>query len=104
MTADRVCVRVHQINSFETLDDRHVVVKVSASRYYLLTVDNGCAGLGFAGAITIAEPSTRVCGDGFSFLSFRHPGSGSTRCRIQNIETVEDSDAARVLIESRAAE
>ena len=101
---DRVCVNVRQINAFGALDDRHVLVKAGSGHYYLFTVDNSCGGLRFARAISIAEASTRVCGDGFSFLSFQHPGAGSLRCRIEEIDSVEDSDAARALIESRAAE
>jgi len=98
---DRVCVNVRQINAFGALDDRHVLVKAGSGHYYLFTVDERCGGIKFARSIVIADPSTRVCGNGFSFLSFEHPGAGSIRCRIKAIEEVEDEDAALALIESR---
>lgn len=102
-TAERVCVKVRQINSFTALDDRHVLVKASASTYSLFTVDQACSGLSFARGIAIAEAGSRVCDDGFDFLAFEHPAAGPRRCRIVKIEPVEDEEAARALLESRAA-
>ena len=98
---DRVCVRVQQINSYQPIGDHHVVIKASASKRYLLTLDEICTGLKFARGIAIAEASTRVCNDGFSFLTFQQPGHGTRRCRIINLEEVENSDAAEALVESR---
>ncbi len=102
-SADRVCVRVRQITSISALSDRHVLVKATGSGYSLFTVDVGCGGLSLARAIAIVEAGQRVCGDGFEFLSFRHPGVGVKRCRIVRIEPVADERAARALIESRPA-
>lgn len=103
-SAARVCVKVREINSFTALDDRHVLVKASVSDHSLLTVDKACVGLSFARAIAIEGAPTRVCSDGFDFLSFHHPGAGLKRCRIVNIEPVADETAARALIDSRPAE
>ena len=100
-TADRICVRKDQIHSFNGLDDSHVYVSVRASEHYLFTTDRGCFGLKFARAIGIAEHSTRVCDDGFSFLLFDDPGAGERRCRILKIEKVADEEEARSLIASR---
>jgi hypothetical protein len=102
-TAERTCVKVRQINSFTALDDRHVLVKASVSTYSLFTVDQTCSGLSFARGIAIAEAGSRVCDDGFDFLAFEHPAAGPRRCRIMKIEPVEDEEAARALLESRAA-
>jgi hypothetical protein len=101
--AERVCVKVRQVNSFTALDDRHALVKASASGYFLFTVDEACSGLSFARGIAIAEAGSRVCDDGFDFLVFEHPAAGPRRCRIVKIEPVEDETAARALLESRAA-
>jgi hypothetical protein len=98
---DRVCVRVQQINSYEPIGDHHVVIKASASTRYLLTLDEICTGLKFARGIAISDASTRVCNDGFSFLTFQQPGHGARRCRIINLEEVESSEAAEALVKSR---
>ena len=99
----RDCVYIHQINAYEAIDDQHLVVKISAARYHLVTVDHGCPGLTVSRYALIREPSTRLCGDGFSFIKFEHPTIGLTRCRILDMEPVEDVDAARKLVESREA-
>lgn len=99
--ADRVCVRVKQINSYEPIGDHHVVIKVSVNKRYLLTLEEICTGLNFARGIAIADASTRVCNDGFSFLAFQQQGHGARRCRIINLEEVENSEAAEALVESR---
>jgi hypothetical protein len=98
---DRVCVRVEQINSYQPIGDHHVVIKVSVSTRYLLTLEEICTGLKFARGIAIAEASTQVCNDGLSFLSFQQKGHGARRCRIITLEEVENSQAAEALVESR---
>lgn len=103
-TMDRVCVRVDQITGFEPLDNRHVVVEARVNDHYLFTVDRACSGLSFARTIAISGTISRVCNDGFDFLAFEEPGVGSKRCRIIDIEPVEDTRAARALIESRSSE
>ena len=103
-SADRVCVNRRDISAIGAFDDRHVIVKARADDYYLFTVDKGCSGLGFAWGIAIAEESTQVCGDGFSFLSFDRSDVGERRCRIVKIESVQDRKAAEAVIESRSAE
>jgi hypothetical protein len=99
---DRLCVRVEQINSYEPIGDHHVVIKVSVSKRYLLTLEEICTGLSFARGIAIADASTRVCNDGFAFLAFQQQGHGARRCRIINLEEVENSEAAEALVESRS--
>jgi len=98
---DRTCFRVRLVNSFSALDDHHVVVKVSANKRFLLTLEKSCSGLAFSRGITIADESTRVCDDGFAWLSFEHPGSGTERCRIVDVEAVNSSEEAEALVDSR---
>ena len=76
-------------------------MKVRAGHFYLLSVDKACAGLKLARAIAIVEATTRVCGDGFSFLSFEDPVGGPMRCRLERIDPVADQNAAEDLIRSR---
>ncbi len=103
--AESVCVRKREINSMGALgDDRHVFVKLSSNRHYLFGVDKACLGLRFAMGIAIADNATRVCGDGFSFLSFVDRNLGPTRCRVEWITPVEDKEAARALIEAIESE
>jgi hypothetical protein len=95
------CIYLRQLNAWEAIGDRHLVAKLSAARYYLLTVDHGCPGLEVARYGLVSQRSSRMCGDGFSFLSFEHPSAGLTRCRVLGIERVESPDAARELVEAR---
>jgi len=101
-TAESVCVNKRDINSISALDDQHAFVKVSAGRFYLVTVDKACRGLAVARAIAIVDATARVCGDGLTLLSFENPTVGPMRCRIEGIDSVADKNAARDLIESRA--
>jgi hypothetical protein len=98
----RVCVDRREINAITALDDEHVFLKVSAGRFYLVTVRKMCGGLRLARTIAIDSPGTRVCGDSNSLLSFEYPAVGPTRCPIEQIESVADKAAALELIESRA--
>jgi hypothetical protein len=101
--AKRVCINRHEINSISTLDDQHAFVKLSASRFYLFTVDNKCNGLKLARTVALDGSAGRVCSDGLTLLSFEYPAVGPTRCRIEGIDSVHDKDAAWELIKSRAA-
>jgi hypothetical protein len=100
--AKRVCINRREISSIRALDDQHAFVKLGASRYYLLTMDNGCRGLTLARTIAIADATARICGDGLTLLSFDDPAVGPMRCRIEGIDSVPDKHAALELIESRA--
>ena len=92
------CIKRREINAITPLDDQHVFVKVSAERFYLLTVEKGCRGLRLARSLVISDSPIRVCGDGNTLLSFEFPAEGPTRCRIEKIEAVADKDAAWDLI------
>jgi hypothetical protein len=100
--ARRVCVNTREINAISALDDQHAFVKLSASRYYVFTVDKTCQGFKLARKIAISDAS-RVCSDGLTLLSFELPAMAPTRCRIEGIDSVPDKDAAWELIKSRAA-
>lgn len=98
---ERVCIKVRQIHSMETVDDYHVLARVSAADYYLITVERGCPGLGFAAGVSLVNPSMRICGDGADFISYQNPEEASRRCRIVKIESVDSKKGALGLIESR---
>ncbi len=101
--AKRVCINRGAIDSIGALDDQHAFVKVGAARYYLFTTEKTCQGLKFARGFAIEASTSRVCGDGVSFLSFNDAAVGPTRCRIEQIDSVADRAAALELIESRAS-
>ena len=98
----RVCVNRREINAISALDDRHAFVKASAGRFYLFTLDKTCYDFKHARQIAISDAtSSRVCGDGSTLLSFAFPGVGTTRCRIDRLDTVKDRSAALELIAER---
>jgi hypothetical protein len=98
-----VCVDRREINAISALDGQHAFVKISAKRYYMFTLDKACVGFKLARKIALSDYGSRVCGDGSSLLSFEDPMAGPMRCRIERIEAVADADAARALIDARAA-
>jgi hypothetical protein len=98
---ERLCIDRRDINTIRALDDHHVLVKVGAGRFFLLTVERTCAELRLARSIGIVEATSRVCGDGHSLISFADPTVGTMRCRIEVIDSVADQNAAMDLIESR---
>lgn len=101
--AKRICVNRREINTIRGLDDRHALVKLSAGRHYLFTLDKSCRELRLARKIAISDGAGRVCADGLTLLSFEEPAVGPMRCRIDGIDAVPDENAARELIQSRAA-
>ena len=85
----RDCINRREINILRALDDKHVYVKASASRHYLITMEDRCPGLSEARRLEVFEASARVCADGTSLLAFEHPTAGPMRCRVSTIETVK---------------
>lgn len=85
----RHCINKGEINVMRSLDDKHVFVRASSERSFLLTLDP-CPGLRDARSLQIVEASTRICADGTSLLSFSLPATGSMRCRVDKIEPVRD--------------
>lgn len=97
----KVCFNRREINMIRALDDQHAFVKLGATRHYMLTLDKTCTGLKIARQIAVSEGINRVCGDGFTLLSFETPVVGQMRCRIEVVDSVADIEAAMALIESR---
>ena len=83
------CIYRREISTMRALDEKHVYIKASASRHYLLTMDGRCQGLDEARKLGVVEASPRVCGDGTSLLAFEHTAAGPMRCRIATIEQVK---------------
>jgi hypothetical protein len=94
------CVRLTNINGYSVIDRQHVLLRGGASRHYLVTTRHSCPGLTFGARIatTFADTET-VCPPVIEYLI---PDDGF-RCAIDTIEAVEDEDAARALIDARAA-
>jgi hypothetical protein len=97
----RTCIKKGEINAMSPMDDRHIFVRVSATRFHLLTTDETCRGLKFARKLAIADGARRICDDGSSLITFSEPTVGVMRCRVKRLEGVESKAAAWELIESR---
>lgn len=98
---ERVCFNRREVNSIRALDEGHVFAKLSAGRFYMLTVDKACRGLELARRVLLDETRSRICGDASTLLTFEEPAVGLMRCRIERIDPVKDINAARDLIDSR---
>jgi hypothetical protein len=97
---ERVCFYNRQVRNFDGLSDRFVYVEASGGKNYLLTMRNHCSGLSNARGIAIRDTTNRVCDNGFAEILFRDLGR-MQRCRIGEIEPVQNKDAARALVAER---
>ncbi len=108
MSMDRsetVCVNVRSINSYDSIDDQHLYVKVLGEpRHLLFTMDGTCFGLNNAQAIAVKDRYTRVCSDSLSEVIYRDMAMGLESCRIRNVEAVASKDDAKQLVELRKME
>jgi len=89
------CVQVRGINGYSVLDDRHLLLRGGASRYYLVTTRTRCSGLRSGASVGLSFADTaRICPPIIEYLI---PDDG-WRCRISEIVEVEDEEAARARI------
>jgi len=99
--ADKVCVQVRTISSFNGLSDREVFVTAGVRDHYLFTVTGICTGLEDANAIGVADQTGRICGDGFGSIVFRDMGRNRRSCKVRNIERVVDGAQAKEWVAAR---
>ena len=102
--AERVCVSVRSINSFDALDDQHIYIKAIGNNHYLFTLSGRCRGLRSAHGIAVKDTFTRVCSNSFGEIIYRNMGRGLESCPIRNVEAVASKDEAAGLVEDRKAE
>lgn len=97
--ADPRCVLVRGINDYNVLDDRHLLLRGGASRYYLVTTRTRCSGLRFGASVGLSFPDTaRICPPITEYLI---PEDG-WRCAISEIVEVDSEEGARARIEEQA--
>ena len=94
-------IRLANINSYQVVDNQHVILRGGVSRYYLVTLTNRCHGLRYGMQIGTSLPTRgRVFSPRTEYIVTRD----NYRCYIDTIEEVEDREAAQALIDERAAE
>jgi hypothetical protein len=96
----KTCFNVRDTRSYTALHDRYVYVKCVRKKHYLLTIDQGCRGLMNSFGVSISNDFNRVCSHSGAMISFREY-SQPKRCRILEVEAVEDLEAAKRLVEER---
>jgi len=102
--AERVCVNVRNITSFDAIDDQHITIKARGQqKHFLFTMHGGCFGLRSAYTIAVRDTLSRVCSNSFGELVYRDLGRGLKSCRIRTIEAVSSKDDAKGLVEDRKA-
>jgi len=98
--SERACVHLRNINNYTVIDDRHLVLTGGASRHYLVTTRTRCSGMRYGAQIATSFGETaRLCPPIAEFII---PDDG-WRCLIDTVEEVDSVDAARELIQTRAA-
>lgn len=103
-TAERVCVSVRSISSFDAIDDEHIYIKATGNEHYLFTLYGICSGLRSAHGIAVRDTFSRVCSNSYGEIIYRDMGRGLESCRIRNVEAVANKDDAEGLVEKRKAE
>ena len=103
-TAERVCVSVRSISSFDAIDDEHIYIKATGNEHYLFTLYGICSGLRSAQGIAVRDTFSRVCSNSYGEIIYRDMGRGLESCRIRNVEAVANKDDAEGLVEKRKAE
>jgi hypothetical protein len=98
--SDRACFNVREVESYDAFDDRFVAVKTIRDECYLLTLDNVCYGMESAIRIAISNDFNRVCSNDLAEITYRD-FNRLHRCRILNVEQVDNLEAARDLWRSR---
>ena len=96
----KTCFNVRDTRSYTALHDRYVYVKCVRKKHYLLTIDQGCRGMMNSFGVSITNDFNRVCSQSGAMISFREY-SQPKRCRILEVEAVEDLKAAEELVEER---
>ncbi len=104
VAAERVCVSVRSINSFDAIDDAHVYIKATGNKHYLFTLYGGCHGLRSARGIAVKDTISRVCSNTHGEIIYRGMGRGLASCAIRNVEAVANKDDAKGLVTDRKAE
>ncbi|WP_417488685.1 DUF6491 family protein [Maricaulis sp.] len=94
-------IRLVNISGYSVIDNEHLVLNGGPNRHHLVTMRSRCAGLRHGVQVSLSFPSTTTLYT--PFLEYVSTREGS-RCAIDTIEPVESVDAARALIEQRAAE
>ena len=97
--SDPRCVLVRGVNGYTVLDDRHLLLRGGASRYYLVTTRTRCSGLRSGASVGLSFPDTaRICQPVTEYII---PEDG-WRCAIAEVVEVESEEAARARIENQA--
>jgi hypothetical protein len=101
--AERVCVRVKSISSFDAIDNEHIYIKATGNEHFLFTLYGGCLELRSAHGIAVKDTFSSVCSNSHGEIIYRDMGRGLQSCRIRNVEAVANKDDARGLVEERKA-
>lgn len=92
-------LRLVHINGYTVVDNEHLILRGGVSRRYLVTMQRRCFGLraGYRVQTSFGRTQT-IYNPRFEYITTREE-----RCYIRDIEEVESEEAARALIEQRAA-
>lgn len=102
--AERVCVNVRNIDSFDAIDDQHIYVRARGRQeHFLFTMGPGCFGLRSAHTIAVTDTLSTICSNTFGEVTYRGMGRGLESCLIRNVEAVASKDDAKGLVEDRKA-
>ena len=77
------CVRMDNVRGFSVIDERHLVIDVSANRAVLVKLFSRCSGLRFASRIGVASRDGELCG--YRSESIVIPGGVATRCSVASL-------------------
>jgi len=97
--SERVCILTRNVEDFDALSDKYIVVEERRNKFFLLTMDRSCSGLRNAHTIGFKTTTARICSErAGNEIVYSDLGSPRT-CRIDTIVPVENKDDARAIVE-----
>lgn len=93
-------IRLVNVNGYSVIDSEHLVLNGGPRHHYLVTLRSSCPGMRSGVQVGLSFPSTTTLYT--PFLEYVYT-QDDDRCFIDTIVSVDSIDAARALIEERAA-
>jgi len=97
--SERVCILTRNVEDFDALSNKYIVVEERRNKLFLLTMNRNCSGLRNAHTIGFKTTTARICSKrAGNEIVYSDMGTRRT-CRIDTIEPVVSKDEARAIVD-----
>ncbi len=95
---------IRNIDGFNTIDDRHIVLHGGVDKHALVTTFGHCFGLRDSETIAVDAPLPYLDKAGLGHIIYSQGLAGRARCPIDKIVAVKDLKEAKALVAAEKAE